>query len=80
MSFKRTDNDGRNNGRLRLVVFLLLAMPWLQCGCQKVLFPENEPITQFDLYDRLRNRYVPMEEPDPFGTPRPALRARLTPP
>jgi len=46
-------------------------------GCQKTLFPANEPRTQFEVYDALRSRFVPLEEPDVFGNPQPALRARL---
>ena len=49
-------------------------------GCYKPLFPADSPRNQFDTYDKLRQRYVPLEEPDVFGTPRPALRARLTTP
>jgi len=48
-------------------------------GCIKPLFPESAPRTQFETYDRMRSRYVPLEEPDVFGVPRPALRARLGP-
>lgn len=48
-------------------------------GCQKALFPEDQPRTQFEAYEVMRQRYVPLEEPDVFGTPRPAIRARLTP-
>lgn len=47
-------------------------------GCQKVLFPKNEPRSQFEAYDTMRQRFVPMEVPDVFGKPQPALRARLT--
>jgi len=57
-------------------MFLLLAVTCL-AGCQRGLFPENSPRTQFDTYDRMRNRYTPLEEPDVFGNPQPALRARL---
>jgi hypothetical protein len=49
-------------------------------GCYKPLFPADSPRNQFETYDRLRQRYVPLEEPDVFGNPRPALRARLTTP
>ena len=48
-------------------------------GCQRVLFPTDEPRTQFETHDRMRQRYVPLEEPDVFGNPQPALRARLAP-
>lgn len=46
-------------------------------GCQRALFPEKSPRTQFETYDQLRQRYVPLEVPDVFGEPKPALRARL---
>jgi hypothetical protein len=46
-------------------------------GCQRALFPSDLPRNQFETYDRMRKRYVPLEEPDVFGTPQPALRARL---
>lgn len=48
-------------------------------GCQKPLFVEEAPRTQFELHDRMRNRYRPTEEPDVFGRPQPALRSRLSP-
>ncbi len=48
-------------------------------GCQQPLFPENAPSTQFERYDALRSGTVAKEEPDVFGRPQPALRARLTP-
>ena len=46
-------------------------------GCQKSLFPKQAPRTQFETYDLMRQRYVPLEVPDVFGEPKPALRARL---
>ena len=49
-------------------------------GCQKVLFPSDLPRNQFETHDRMRQRYVPLEEPDVFGRPQPALRARLSQP
>lgn len=48
-------------------------------GCQKPLFPENAPRTQFEKFDTMRSGAAPSEEPDVFGTPQPALRSRLTP-
>lgn len=48
-------------------------------GCQKVLFDKKAPRTQFETHDRLRQRYIPLEEEDVFGNPQPALRARLAP-
>ncbi len=49
-------------------------------GCQKALFPKGETRTQFETNDRLRHGFVPLEEPDVFGNPQPALRERLTQP
>ena len=48
-------------------------------GCAKPLFPENAPRTQFEKFDSMRSGAAPAEEPDIFGRPQPALRARLTP-
>lgn len=48
-------------------------------GCTKPLFPESAPRTQFDKFDSMRSGAAPTEEPDVFGTPQPALRARLAP-
>jgi hypothetical protein len=45
----------------------------------KPLFPENAPRTQFEKFDSMRSGAAPAEEPDVFGRPQPALRARLTP-
>jgi len=48
-------------------------------GCQKILFNPDDPRTQFEVHDRMRQRYIPLEEQDVFGQPQPALRARLSP-
>ncbi|HMN97076.1 MAG TPA: hypothetical protein PKC43_11465 [Phycisphaerales bacterium] len=48
-------------------------------GCQKALFPEDQPRTPFELHDRMRSRYRPTQEFDVFGRPQPALRSRLGP-
>jgi len=48
-------------------------------GCQKVLFPADEPRNQYQKTDTLRDRFTPLQEPDVFGNPKPALRARLAP-
>lgn len=65
--------------RVARVAGLLLATAAaiLLPGCQKVLFPAKSTRSQFEDYDRMRQRYVPMEVPDMFGKPRPALRERL---
>ena len=62
--------------RRRVFILSVLACILLS-GCQRALFKPNEPRTQFQAYDRLRGRDAPLTEPDEFGNPRPALRARL---
>ena len=59
------------------MIIVLLGVVLL-AGCQRALFPDNEPRTQFEVYDRMQSGYVPLEEPDVFGQPQPALRNRLT--
>lgn len=59
---------------------VLAAVMLAGAGCQKVLFPSDLPRNQFETHDRMRQRYVPLEEPDVFGRPQPALRARLSQP
>jgi hypothetical protein len=56
-----------------------LVAPLVAAGCQKVLFPASEPRTQYQRADTLRDRFTPLQEPDVFGNPKPALRARLAP-
>ncbi len=64
--------------RVILICVSLLAVG-LFGGCQKPLFPENLPRTQYDRFDRLRGTFTPQERVGPYGDPIPALRARLTP-
>ncbi len=61
--------------RLSLVLIILAVVS----GCQRALFPEDAPRTQYETYDRMRQQYQPTEEADVFGNPQPALRARLSP-
>jgi hypothetical protein len=62
----------------RAAAIIALLSGLLLAGCQRALFPDNEPRTQFEVYDQMRWGYVPLEEPDVFGTPQPALRSRLS--
>jgi hypothetical protein len=65
---------GKRHSRLTATIALLL----LCGGCQRTLFSDKAPRTQFETYDLVRERYIPLEVPDAFGNPRPALRARLS--
>ena len=70
----------KSQPRFAMGVVSLLLLVGLVGGCQRKLFSEKDPRTQFETHDRLRQKYTPIEEPDVFGQPQPALRARLTPP
>lgn len=65
--------------RKTLTILLLLALLPALSGCGRSLFSQNKlNTTQFEGPDRMRGHYRPRTEPDVFGTPQPALRARLT--
>ena len=64
--------------RLRMILTAVVLLGFLT-GCQRALFPESAPRTQYETYDRMRQQYQPTEEADVFGNPQPALRARLSP-
>lgn len=61
-----------------VAALLVLAAFGAAGGCQKALFPRDAPRHQFQAHDAMRGRDVPLTEPDAFGNPKPALRARLT--
>lgn len=48
-------------------------------GCRAPLFPENQPRTQYDRYDAVRNQQAPMFVIDEFGRSRPNIRGRVGP-
>ena len=49
-------------------------------GCERPLFPETMPRTQYERYDKLRGQYSPRQEPRRRGgDPQPNLRQRLRP-
>ena len=63
-----------------LAILLLVALLPALSGCGRSLFADNKlDNTQFDGPDRMRGDYRPQTEPDVFGAPQPALRARLSP-
>lgn len=64
---------------LRASLMGLVFSVFFSIGCQRALFPEESPRTQFETYDRMRQKFVPLVVPDVFGEPKPALRARLSP-
>lgn len=58
-------------------LWLLLAGMCALPGCVEPLLPEKEDRSQFDGYDRARDRTVDQYRQDEFGRRRPNLRARL---
>lgn len=66
--------------RTRAVALLVVVGAALSTtACQRKLFPSDQPRTQFQTYDRLRQQDASTDELDVYGRPRPNLRARLTP-
>lgn len=49
-------------------------------GCEKVLFAPDEPRSQYDRFDAVRDQRAPSYVMDEFGKRRPNIRARLQPP
>lgn len=64
--------------RRTLGALILFMSTGMVGGCQQALFPREAPRHQFELHNELRGQYVPLTEPDVFGNPQPALRARLS--
>ncbi|TVQ52938.1 MAG: hypothetical protein EA377_09185 [Phycisphaerales bacterium] len=64
---------------LSAIVMMWLVVPLGLSGCQQALFPKDAPRTQFESHRQMRGQTAPLEEPDVFGNPQPALRARLAP-
>jgi hypothetical protein len=58
---------------------LILAAGFAAGGCQKPLFPEELPRTQFERYQTLRGKYRRSKEENAYGARQPPLRERLAP-
>ena len=56
---------------------VVLGATLLAPGCTKPLFPDDEPRTQYDRYDRIRGEWPEARVVDQYGTPRENVRARL---
>lgn len=63
--------------RTQIILTLILLFPLTGCG-RTLFVSDRDNLTQFDTYDRMRGNYRSLTEPDVFGTPQPALRARLS--
>ncbi len=61
----------------RTSVALAVACSATLSACQKPLFPEDAPRTQYQRFDELRGRGVPTDRSDSRGGSDPALRERL---
>ncbi len=77
MSAQRPHSKNLSRATTGLLALALGSVLLTSLGCQRALFPKDNPRTQFETYDLMRQRYVPLEAPDVFGEPKPALRARL---
>ena len=60
-----------------LILGSILLVAGAVAGCEDQLFPANEPRSQFDRFDAVRDRRAPATIEDEFGNKRPNLRGRL---
>lgn len=58
---------------------LVLAAGFWLAGCGKPLLSPLDERSQYDRYDRVRNKYAPQYVMDEFGREQPNLRGRLAP-
>ncbi len=71
-------SNSRPKLKAPLTVVLSLALCTIALtGCEKALFTEKQPRTQFEQYDRTHGAYVPPTMTDRNGRERAALRERL---
>lgn len=57
----------------------MLALAMLLAACTPPLLSPDEPRSQFDRYDAVRNQRADQSVFDDFGVKRPNLKQRLTP-
>lgn len=73
----------RPRGRSRGLVWLLGALAGAAAvclsGCGKPLLSAEDERSQYDRYDRVRNKFAPQYVMDEFGREQPNLRGRLQP-
>ncbi len=50
----------------------------MMVGCEKPIFTRDEPVSQFDRLQKVRNTSEPAYIPDEFGNLRPNLTGRLS--
>lgn len=62
---------------LRCVLLMAVVGLGLCAGCQEQLFPRDEPRSQYDRFDTVRDRHAQDKLEDEFGNQRPNLRGRL---
>lgn len=59
----------------QFVVFV--GVMWAVTGCQEALFTPEQPRSQYDRFDAVRDRRAETYVYDEFGNRRPNIRARL---
>jgi hypothetical protein len=72
----------RAPGRIRrttIACALVIGASMLTGGCATPLFPRDQPRSQFESYDAVRNQSEPRYTYDEFGRATPNLRGRLSP-
>lgn len=57
---------------------MLASFVAVSAGCEKAIFTRDEPVSQFDRLQKVRNNSEPAYIPDEFGNLRPNLTGRLS--
>lgn len=65
-------------GNRSVVVAALCASALALVGCEKPIFSPDEPRSQYDRLDKVRNQSEPSYLPDEFGNLKPNLTGRLS--
>jgi hypothetical protein len=69
----------RSGGLAGLLAALAGAAAVCLSGCGKPLLSAEDERSQYDRYDRVRNKFAPQYVMDEFGREQPNLRGRLQP-
>ena len=67
----------KNRSRSLLLLLVLGAGALISQGCQEQLFPKDEPRSQYDRFDTVRDRHPPDRVDNAFGEKKANLRGRL---
>jgi len=72
-----TDRNSATRSMARCVGLCLMGIAAVFGGCEKPVFTPEEPRSQYDRFDAIRDQRAPSYVYDEFGSRRPNIRQRL---